>query len=103
MESMYRGLKELRMKEAVTTQIMGDQCRPRGGGSASKGAMRGIEVLLAEVLMFKGVGVGDVDTTLGFEVMELVHGVRVTADKGFETELWWGNWEDGEERVGGRQ
>jgi hypothetical protein len=87
------------MKEAVTTQIMGDQRRPRGGGSASKGAMRRAEVLLAEVLMLEGMGVGDMDTTLGFEVMELVHGVRVTADKGSKTELWWGNWEDREERV----
>jgi hypothetical protein len=88
------------MKEAVTTQIMGDQCRPRGGGSASKGAMRGTEALLAEVLMFEGMGVGNVDMTPGFEVVELVCGVRVTVDKGFEMELWWGNWEDGEERVG---
>jgi hypothetical protein len=59
--------------------------------------MRGTEALLAEVLIFEGMGVGDVDMTLGFEVVELVHGVRVTADKGFETELWWGNREDGEE------
>jgi hypothetical protein len=84
----------------VTTQIMGDQCRPRGGGSASIRPMHGAEALLAEVLMLEGMGVGNVDTTLGFEVVELVRGVRVTADKGFEMELWWGNWEDGEERVG---
>jgi hypothetical protein len=90
------------MKEVVTTQIIGDQRRPRGGGSASKGAMRGTEALLTEVLMFKGMGVGNVDTTSGFEVVELVCGVSVTADKGFEMELWWGNWEDGEERVGAR-
>jgi hypothetical protein len=96
-ESMYRGSKEPRMNEAVTTQIMGDQCRPRGLGSASIGMMRGTEVLLAEVLMFKGMGVGNMDMTLGFEVVELVRGVMVTADKGSEMELGWGNWEDREE------
>jgi hypothetical protein len=53
--------------------------------------------------MFKGMGVGNVDMTLGFEVVELVHGVRVTADEGFKIELGWGNWEDGEERVRGRR
>jgi hypothetical protein len=102
MESMYRGSKEPRMKEVVMTQIMGDQHRPRGGGSASKGAMHGAEALLAEVLMLEGMGVGDVDTALRFEVVELVRSVRVTTDKGSETELWWGNWEDREERVGAR-
>jgi hypothetical protein len=96
-ESMYQGSKEPRMKEAVMTQIMGDHRRPRGGGSASIRLMRGTEALLAEVLMFEGMGVGDVDMTLGFEVMELVYRIRVTADEGFEMELGWGNWEDGEE------
>jgi hypothetical protein len=70
------------MKLEVTSQIMGEKYRPKGSDSASIGAMRGTEVLLAEVLMFKGMGVGDMDTTLGFEVVELVHGVRVTTDKG---------------------
>jgi hypothetical protein len=65
--------------------------------------MRGTEALLAEVLVFERMGVGNMDMTLGFEVAELVRGVRVTTDKGFETELWWGNWEDGEERVRARR
>jgi hypothetical protein len=97
MESIYHSSKEPIMKEEVTTQIMGDQHRLRGSGSTSIRPMREIEALLAEVLMFKGMGVGNVDTTLGFEVMELVCGVRVTADEGFKTELGWGNWEDREE------
>jgi hypothetical protein len=44
--------------------------------------MRGTEALLAEVLVLKGMGMGNVDTTLGFEVMELVRGVWITTDEG---------------------
>jgi hypothetical protein len=70
------------MKLEVTSQIMGEKRNPRGSDSASKGAMRGAEALLAEVLVFERMGVGNVDTTLGFELVELVHSVWITTDKG---------------------
>jgi hypothetical protein len=81
---------------------MGERRKPRRSGSASIRAMRGAEVLLAEVLVLKGMGVGNVDTTLRFEVMELMCGVWITTDEGCEPELWGRDWEDGEERVGAR-
>jgi hypothetical protein len=43
--------------------------------------MQGTVALLTEVLMFEGMGVGNMDTTLGFEVMELVCGVWITMDE----------------------
>jgi hypothetical protein len=52
------------------------------------------------VRVFKGMRVSDVDTTLGFKVMELVRGVEVASNEGPEMELWGRDWEDGEERVG---
>jgi hypothetical protein len=80
-ESRYRGSKEPRKKEVPTSQIIGERRKPRRSGSTSIRAMRGTEAFLAEVLMFKGMGVGNVDTTLEFEVVELVRGVWVTTDE----------------------
>jgi hypothetical protein len=54
-------------------------------------------VLLAEVHVFKGMGMSDVDAALRPEVMELVHSVRVATHKGFELETGRGDWENGEE------
>jgi hypothetical protein len=69
------------MKLEPTSQIIGERLKLNRSDSASKGAMRGAEVLLAEVLMLKGVGVSNMDTTLRFEVVELVHGIRGTTDE----------------------
>ena len=44
--------------------------------------MRGAEALLAEVLVLEGMGVGNMDMTLGLEVVELVRGVWIATDKG---------------------
>jgi hypothetical protein len=60
---------------------MGDRHRPRGSGSTSIGMMQGIEVFLAEVLMFEGMGVGNVDTLARGEVVELVRAVWIATDK----------------------
>jgi hypothetical protein len=87
------------MKLELTSQIIGERRKPNGSDSASKGAMRGTVLLLAEVLMFKGMRVSDMDTSLGFEVVELVCAVGIAADEGLEMELWGRDWEDGEERV----
>jgi hypothetical protein len=61
--------------------------------------MQGTEALLAEVLVFKGMGMGNMNTTLGFEVVELVYGVWITMDKGCKSEIGRRDWEDREERV----
>jgi hypothetical protein len=96
-------LKEPRIKELVTSQIMGARCKPRGSGSTSIRVMHGAEVFLAEVLVLKGMGVGNMDMLARGEVVELVCGVWIVTDKWLEVELWWGNWEDGEEWVARRR
>jgi hypothetical protein len=80
-ESKYRGSYELRMNELDTNQTIGDNLRPQGSGSTSIRPMRGTDPFLAEMLVLKGVGVGDVNTSLGFELVELVRGVWVTTDE----------------------
>jgi hypothetical protein len=63
------------MNILVTNHIMGDICKPKGSDSALIGAMGGTNVLLAEALMFEGMRVSDVGTSLGFELVKLVCGV----------------------------
>jgi hypothetical protein len=58
-----------------TNHIMGEIHIPKGSDLASVGVMGGTNALLAEVLVFERMRVSDVDTSLGFELIELVRGV----------------------------
>ena len=57
---------------------MGNTARLRGSASVPVRAIRRASAFLAEVLMFKGMGVGNVGMTTREEVMVLVSSVGIT-------------------------
>ena len=87
------------------TKTKGELTRPMGSGySVTVRPVRGATRLLAEVLMLKGVSVGDVGTLTRVEGVELVRGVRITTQErseGDRAELGFGDWDGGEERLSG--
>jgi hypothetical protein len=75
-----------RLSAVNTVQSIGEYPSPKGIGSVSIGPMRGTDTFLAEVLVLKGMGVGDVEAGAGPEGGELVRGVGVLTHEGPELE-----------------
>ena len=87
------------------TKTNGELTRPMGSRySVTVRLVRGAMRLLAEVLMLKGVSVGDVGVLTRAEGVELVRGVRITMQEGAEgdgAELGSRDQDGGEERLRG--
>ena len=82
---------------------MGENSSPIGSKSITIGVMRRAVGLLTEVLVLKGMDMGNVLAFARDEVMVCIRGVGISTPKGSEPEGRRRDWEDGEEQVRAQQ